>query len=154
MSVNNLGDIPSGSIYGDTISHASVASNGAGASVGGAGAVGKWRAPADCKIVSVFWEAEGADSDAANTASYRQLTLVDGGADASGTAVVASLNLTASLASDTQRAFTLATNATYPDGVPLDAGDTVYASHATVGGNHSTGTVLVAGSFRFYYMPV
>lgn len=153
MAIFNIGDIPDGSLYGDSISHASVASNGASATYGGAGAVGKWRAPQDCKVVAVYWEAEGADSDANNTASYRTLSLIDGGADATGTASLASLALTATLASDTQRAFTLASSATqaYPS---IDAGDTVYASQVTVGGAHATGTVLVAGSFRFYYMPI
>ena len=154
LSVNNLGDIPSGAIYGGTISHASVASNGANATFGGAGAVAKWRAPVDCKIVAAFWEAEGADTATNDTASFRTLSLIDGGADATGTDVIATLNLTATLGSNEQRPMTLATNGTYPDGVPLDAGDCVYASHITVGAARAADTLLAAGSFRFHYMPV
>lgn len=144
----NAGDIPDGAFGAEIISHASVASNGANATYGGAGVAAKWRAPQDCRILSVWWEPHGADSDANNTASYRNLLLYDGGADATGTASLASLSLTATLASDTQRAFTMAGTAT------VDQGDVVYASQLTVGGAHATGTVLVAGQYRFAYKPI
>jgi len=153
LCVTDLGDIPSGAIFGGTISHASVASNGANATYGGAGAVGKFRAPVPIKIVNSYWEAEGADSDAANTASYRRLEIIDGGADATGTAIVASLGVTASLASDTQRSFSNVSNASFAQ-FTVDAGDVLYVSQLTVGAAHSTGTILVAGSFRFDYMPI
>lgn len=144
----DLGDIPEGTIDGGAISHASVASNGASATYGGAGVAVKWRAPVACKLKAAYWEPNGADSDANNTASYRNLSLIDGGADATGTASLASLSLTATLASDTQRALTLAASPT------LDAGDVVYASQTTVGGAHATGTLLVAGAFHFDYFPI
>ncbi|KKM67650.1 hypothetical protein LCGC14_1468920, partial [marine sediment metagenome] len=145
---------PNGSIYGGNISHASVASNGANATFGGAAAVAKWRAPSVCKIVSAFWEAEGADTATNDTDSFRTLQLIDGGADATGTVVLASLNLTATLASNTQRAMTVITAVNNPNGYNLDAGDTIYASHFTVGAARAADTELKAGTFRFYYMPI
>lgn len=148
-----LGDIPGGSLHGGVISHASIASDGANATYGGAGFALKWRAPQACTIVGAYWEAHGADSAAANASSYRTLALINGGAAAAGTAILASVNLTASLASNTKRNFTLASNSTIATPV-LAAGDIVYASQNTVGGAHSAGTVLVAGNFSFDYRPV
>jgi hypothetical protein len=144
----DIGDIPGGAVAQVVISHASAASDGAGAALQGAGGAAKWRAPQACRIVGAWWEPHGADSDAANTLSYRNLTLVDGGAAAAGIATLASLALTASLGSNVQRALSLVASPT------VDAGDVVYASHLTVGGNHSAGTVLVAGQFRFNYRPI
>lgn len=148
-----LGDIPGGSLAGGVISHASVASDGANATYGGAGFASKWRAPQDCTIVAAYWEPHGADSAAANASSYRALKLINGGADATGTTVLASINLTASLASNTQRAFTVVSNASSLT-PSIAAGAVVYASQNTVGGAHSAGTVLVAGQFRFNYRPI
>lgn len=148
-----LGDIPGGSLHGGVISHASVASDGANATYGGAGVALKWRAPQDCTIVGAYWEAHGADSAAANASSYRTLSLINGGADATGTTVLGSVALTASLASNTTRGLTLVSNSTYATPT-LAAGAVVYASQATVGGAHSAGTVLVAGQFGFFYRPI
>ncbi len=153
MAIMELGDIPSGSLAGAVISHASVASDGANATYGGAAVATKWRAPQACTIVGAYWEPHGANSAAANASSYRDLKLINGGADATGTTVLASLSLTASLASNTQRAFTLVSNSSLSTPV-LAAGDVVYASQNTVGGAHSAGTVLVAGQFRFNYRPI
>lgn len=143
-----LGDIPAGSLRGGFVSHASVASDGANATYGGAGGVGKWRAPQACTIVRAYWEPTGADSAAANASSYRRLSIINGGTNATGTTVLASVNLTASAASNTERAFTLVTTPT------LSQGECIYASQATVGGAHSAGTVLVAGVFHFDYRPI
>jgi len=143
-----FGDIPSGSLYGGTISHASVASNGASATYGGAGAAAKWRAPQEAKLVAAFWEPHGGDSGPSSAASYRTLSLINGGQAAGGTTVLASLALSATLASNNQRALTLASNPT------LAAGDVIMASQATVGGDHATHTVLVAGTFHFHYKPI
>jgi|SRR3972149_416492 len=143
-----IGDIPGGSLQGGVVSHASLASDGAAATYGGAAIANKWRAPQACTIVGAYWEPHGADNDAANASSYRRLTVINGGAAAAGTTVLASLNLTASLASNTQRAMTLATNPT------LSAGECIYASQTTIGGNHSAGTVTRAGTFRWDYRPI
>jgi hypothetical protein len=147
MGSTFLGDIPSGAMAGDVISHASVASNGAGAAVRAIG-VGNWRAPQNVTIVDAYWEPTGADSAAANTASYRRLTIIDAGSAGAGTTVLGTLNLTASVASNTLRAITMvATNS-------VSKGNVVAFSHATVGGAHSDGTVLVAGQVHFTYRPI
>ena len=126
----HLGDIVSGEIHGGGISHASVASNGAAATYGGAGTALKWRAPANCKIVGAAWTPDGADNATTITASYRLLTLVNGGQAAAGTTVLASMNLTASLASNASRNLTLASVAT------LSKGDIIYASQSKIGRAH------------------
>lgn len=147
MGSTALGDIPSGAIMGQTISHASVASNGAGAALLAIGA-GNWRAPQNITIVSAEWEPTGADSAVTNTSSYRQLSLVNAGNTGTGTTVLASVALTATTASNSTRALTLASTPT------VSQGQVVAASHATVGGNETNGTVLVAGQFRFTYRPI
>lgn len=145
--VLDFGDIPSGSLHLGSATHASVASNGAAATYGNAGA-NKLRAPCACEIVGAYWEAIGADNDATNTASYRQLSVVNGGQAAAGTTVLASLAMTASLASNTPRAMTLASNPTAAQN------DIIFLSQATVGGDHSNGTVLRAGQVHVQYRPI
>lgn len=147
MGSTALGDIPSGAIQGDVISHASVASNGANAALRNIGAL-NWRAPQALTIVSAYWEPTGADSAVTNTASYRRLSLINAGAAGLGTTVLASVNLTATTASNTLRALT---NVTTPT---VAAGEVVAASHATVGGAETNGTVLVAGNFHFNWRPI
>jgi hypothetical protein len=147
MGSTKLGDIPSGAIAGQTISHASVASNGANAAILAIG-VGNWRAPQNVTIVSAHWEPTGADSAVTNTTSYRTLTLINGGSAGTGTAVLASVALTATTASNTLRALTLASVPTVAEG------SVVAFSHATVGGAETNGTVLVAGQARFSYRPI
>lgn len=147
MGTTFLGDAQSGSLHGGIISHASVASNGAGAVIANIG-VNNWRAPQACTIVEAWWEPTGADSAVTNTTSYRLLTLVNAGSAGTGTTVLASLNNTTSQASNTLKTMTVASAAT------LAQGAVVAASHATVGGNETNGTVLVAGQFRFTYRPI
>lgn len=147
MGSTFLGDIPSGALAGDTISHASVASNGANAAIRNIG-VANWRAPQNVTIVNAYWEPTGADSAVTHTASYRRLSLVNGSTDGLGTAVLASVNLTATTASNTLRSLSLVTTPT------VSAGHVVYFSHATVGGAETNGTVLVAGQARFTYRPI
>lgn len=145
--VQDYGDIPSGSLYLGAISHASVASNGAAATYGGV-ATNMLRVPCACRITGVQWSAVGADQDATQTASYRLLTLINGGAGGAGTTVLASLNLTASLASNNAREMTVGSAAT------LSRGETIYLSQGTVGGDHSNGTVLRAGNAIISYRPI
>lgn len=140
------GDIPGG-IPGSTpeLVIASVASNGAAATARIA-----FRAPQALKIVNAWWQpntvAQATTTSA--TASYRRLTLLNGGQGQAGTAVLGSLNLTVSLQSLATRAFTLASNPT------IAAGDTLILSHATVGGDDAEGTVLRAGTLFVGYRPI
>lgn len=123
------------------ITHASVASNGANAIVGSIGA-GCFRAPGPLRLQSAWWEPNGADSAASNTASYRNINVLNAGQTGTGATVLASLALTASLASNNTRGLTLGARPV------LNAGDIVAFQHATVGGAHSDGTVLVAGQLH------
>jgi len=147
MGSTFLGDIASGALRGDVISYASVASNGAGAAIRAIG-VGNWRAPQNITIVDAWMEHTGADGGAQNSASYRRLTLIDAGSAGAGTTVLGTLNLTSSQASNTTRAFTMV------DRNSVSKGNIVAFSHATVGGAHSDGTVLVAGQIHYTYRPI
>lgn len=147
MGTTFLGDIPSGALAGPNITHASAATDAASATFAAIGA-NVWRAPQDITIVSAWHEPTGADQDAANAASYRTYSLVDGSTDGLGTRVLASANLTASQASNTTRALT---NIAAPT---VARGQVVYARYgATIGGTHA-GTVVRAGMFSFSWRPI
>lgn len=147
MGSTYLGDIPSGALAGANLTHASAATDAASAAVGNIGAQ-NWRAPQNIVIVSAWHEPTGADQPAADAASYRRFDLLCGSTDGLGTRVLASANLTASQASNTTRALTMASNPT------VSRGQTVYGKYgATVGGTHA-GTVIRAGQFSFSYRPI
>lgn len=151
----DFGDIVGGALQGGVISHASLASDGAAATYGGAGAATQWRAPCNLTITGAWWVPTGADQSASQSASYRQLSLIAGGSAAAGTTVIASLAMSASLASNASRDMTLVGNATASISTPtISKGDVIYASQATAGGDHSNGTVLRAGHFGFSYRPI
>ena len=140
-----FGDIPGGApSVTPELTIASVASNGAAASARVA-----FRAPQAIRITHAWWQPDTvAQATASATASYRRLSLINGGQGLAGTTVLGSLNLTASLQSLATRAFTLASTPT------LAAGDTLIFSHATVGGDQSEGTVLRAGTLFVGYRPI
>lgn len=147
MGTTALGDIPSGALHGPNLTHASAATDAAAASVGNIGTQ-IWRAPQDITIVSAWHEPTGADQPAADAASYRQFSLLCGSTDGTGTRVLASANLTASQASNTTRALTMAASPT------VARGQNVYGAYgATVGGTHA-GTVVRAGHYSFSYRPI
>src|SRR5258708_2722349 len=125
-----------GAIGGANVSFASVASNGAGATLGNIGQ-GIFRAPQALTLVAAWYEPTGADSGVTNTSSYRDLPLINGGADGTGTTVLATLHNNTSQGSNTTKAMTLAATPTVP------AGSVIAAKHATVGGAETNGTVLV-----------
>lgn len=137
-----------GAIAATNLTHASVASNGAGAVIGNLGAQ-NFRAPQDLTIVSAWWEPTGADSSCSQAASYRRLTLINAGSNgATGNTALGSLNNNTSQASNTTKGFTLGANPT------VAAGNVIAVSHATVGGADANGTVLVAGQVGFTYRPL
>jgi len=144
--VTAYGDIPGGSpMVMPEIVIASVASDGAAAT-----ARVPFRAPQAIRITGAWWQpntvAQATTTSA--TASYRRLSLLNGGQGQAGTALLGSLNLTVSLQSLATRAFTLASWPT------LAAGDTIVLSHATVGGLDAEGTVLRAGTLFLSYRPI
>ncbi len=139
------GDIPGGSpSIVPELTVASVASNGAGASARLA-----FRAPQAVRITHAWWQPDTvAQATASASASYRRLSLINGGQGLAGTTVLGSLNLSTSLQSLATRAFTLASTPT------LAAGDTLIFSHASVGGDNAEGTVLRAGTLFVGYRPI
>ena len=124
---------------------AAIASNGANAILSDPVFV----APANCQIVSA-WAVNISASDvttgtATSSASYRRVNLITNTAGTgSGTNIVASLNATASLASNATRAFT-----TVASTVP--AGAIVMASHLTVGAATADGTDAAARIYEIAY---
>ena len=148
MGSTAYGDLTSGAVGTIVISHASVASDGAAAKVLEIGALVN-RAPQNMRLVSAWWEPTGADSSAASAVSYRTLNIVNGGADGTGTTVIASVNLTASQASNTQKALTLVATPS------LSTGEVIFASYsATAGAADATHTKLFAGNFRVAWRPI
>lgn len=126
-------------------STAAVASNGADAILPDI----RWTAPADLVIKSAYRTNISASDVTVGTsvssASYRRLTLVTNTAGTgSGTNIVASLNATASAASNASRSFT-----TVASTVP--AGAIVLASHLTVGAATADGTDMAAGFIQISY---
>jgi hypothetical protein len=145
MSIS-FGDIPNGApSQTPELVIASVASNGAAATARVA-----FRAPQALRIVGAWWQPNTVSqaTTTSATASYRRLSLLNGGQAGAGTVALGSLNLTVSLTSMTTRAFTLAATPT------MAAGDTLILSHSTVGGDDAEGTVLRAGTLFVNYRPI
>lgn len=132
---------------GVNLSHASAATNAAAASVGNIGTQ-VWRAPQNGQLVAAWWEPTGADQPAADAASFRTQSIRCGGADGTGTRVLASGTTLVSQASNTTRGLTLDANPVF------NRGEVVYGAYsATSGGTHA-GTVVVAGQFNFTWRPL
>ena len=144
MASTALGDIPGARFHVPVVvTHASVASGGANARLGQIGPFAH-----DIRVRNAWWTPTGADNGGTNTASYRRLSLYNGGSAGTATATanrVASLNLTASKASLAPAAMTVDTTVTVASGAIL------YASQETVGGASATNTQLEAGQFALAY---
>ena len=143
MASTALGDIPGARFHAPVVgTHASVASNGAAARLGQIGPFAH-----NIRMRNIWHSPTGADQGA-NTASYRRLSVYNGGTAGTVTATasrIASLNYSASLASLGARALTVDTTVT------LASGEIAYFSQETVGGDDATGTVLRAGQFSVAY---
>lgn len=127
---------------------AAVASNGADAILGDL----KFVAPYALQIVSAWAENQVASDvtvgTATSSASYRRVTLITNTAGTgSGTDIVASLNATASLASNATRAFTVVTST-------VPAGAIVMASQLTVGAQTADGTDSAVRTYQIAYIAV
>lgn len=143
MANTQLGDIPGARFHAPAVvTHASAASSGANAYLGQFGPFQH-----NVRVRNVAWAATSADQGA-NTASYRRLSLYNGGTAGTVTATasrIGSLNLSASQASRGTSAFTIDTTVTVASGAIL------YFSQETVGGLDATGTVLQAGTLAVAY---
>jgi hypothetical protein len=144
-----MGKVPQGDIPGnrDHIplvgTHAAVASGGANSRQLQFGPLAF-----DVRMRNVWWSPTSADQAATQTATYRRLSVYNGGASGTGTATasrMASLNLTASLASLGAREFTVDTTVT------LASGQIAYFSQETVGGTDANGSVLAGGQYSLAY---
>lgn len=143
MASTRLGDIPGARFHAPAVvTNASAASGGANARIGQFGPFQH-----NVRVRNVDWAPTSADQGA-NTASYRRLSLYNGGTAGTVTATasrIGSLNLSASKASLAPVAFTVDTTVTVASGAVL------YFSQETVGGAEATGTVLQAGTFAVAY---
>jgi hypothetical protein len=151
MATTFLGDIPSGSLRSHYVSHASIASNGASSAFGVGTDQLRWRAPQACIILGAQWEAVGASQAATVSDSYRRFTVYNASTDGTGTAVLGSLNLSATLASNGTRAFTMQTATSL---LTVPSGALIAVSQTTVGGNDNGGTIVVAGGIHINYRPI
>lgn len=131
-------DIP-GNIQKVSLALAAVASNG------GAARYPMLVAPQPIRIKGFMYNPYGADQDI-NSASYRRLSIVDAGPAGTGTVIIASQNLTASIASMGTGSGAIATA-----NQDMDTGDILVFSQVTVGGNHATGTVIPASRVEVVY---
>lgn len=144
-----MGKVPQGDIPGNrhhiplVFTHASVASGGANARLGQVGPFAF-----DIRMRNVWWSPTGADHAATQSASYRRLSVYNGGTAGTATATasrMASLNNSASQASLGAVAFTT------DSAVTLSSGQIAFFSQETVGAADANGTVLVAGQFALAY---
>lgn len=129
----------------EVIPHVSYASNSAD------GRTAQFIPPRDGRVKSVFWAplntAQATKGTATTSASYRRLELYNGGTVGTITTSanrIASLNITASIASSGFRAFQSVDTT-----VTFTASSLLYFSHTTVGAATADGTELQAGSFIF-----
>jgi|SRR5688572_11357208 len=144
-----MGKVPQGDIPGNRhhvpllATHASVASGGANARLSQFGPFAF-----DIRMRNVWWSPTGADHAATQSASYRRLSVYNGGSAGTVTASasrMASLNNSASQASLGAVPFVVDTTVT------LGSGQIGYFSQETVGAADANGTVLVAGQFSLAY---
>lgn len=126
-----------GNRYLMTLGNASVASNGAAALVGY-----MFRAPSNITLLGAYWTPTGADQTGHAT-SYRRLSIINASTDGSGTVVLASLNITASKASNTPVALT--------GSATVGSTNIIGFSQTTVGGAKDTETILQAGLAQIEY---
>lgn len=139
MASTPKGDIPGAREHVHAVANASVASNGANARVAAIGPFAH-----NIRVQNFWWTPLGTDQ-AGDTASYRRLTLVNGGAAGTDTVVLASLNLTASHASLGPVAGAPVTAQTVASGTVL------YLSQTSIGTASDAETVLVAGQAALAY---
>ena len=148
MASNFQGDVP-GNRYFASAEVGSAASNAANARLTEPGVIGPF--PWDIRLRTMQYiptQGNAALSTATSSATYRRLSVYNGGTIGTVTATasrIASLNMTVSLASFSSRAMTVST------AVSLASGEMMYASHETVGGQHANGTILLGGNLAIGY---
>ncbi len=147
-----IGDIPEGTWVAGNLTHAALASGGGSAVYGVGNVVQQIRAPQDMFVIGADYEPYGADEVALVTDSYRRYKIINGGTAGAGTDVLGSLNLSATLASNATRAFSMQTGGTSAQTV--SEGEIIYANQVTIGGDHSVGTVNKAARVWVHWRPI
>lgn len=144
MASTPLGDIPGARFHEPlAATNAAVASNGANARIGQIGPFAH-----NVRVRNAWWTPISADQAATQSATYRRLTLYNGGTAGTATATgsrLASANMSASAASLGPVSMTVDTTLT------VSSGSIIYFSQETVGGTDANGTVLSAGQFAVAY---
>lgn len=141
MAKYRQGDTPGARFGGsDHISNAAVASGGANSILGMAGPMG-----VDRRVRDAYWTPTASSQSATQSATYRQLLLINGGTGGAGTTAIGTLNLSATKGQWAPAGFTLDTTHT------ITSGGVVLLSQGTVGGTDANGTVLVAGQVDLDY---
>jgi len=146
MAKNRLGDIPGARFHVGPIANNSVASNGGNARIGQVGPFSF-----DVRVKSVVWTPIGSAhtvSTATSTATYRRMSVYNGGTAGTASASsnrLASLDLTDSVPQYGAAAFEV------NDDHVVKAGEIVYFSQETVGGTDANATVLPAGQLQVEY---
>jgi len=105
-------------------------------------------APNDLSIQRVWyqpWADQATQGTATTSATYRRFQLCNGGTAGTSTTVIASVNITASIASRGSKAFSTTASNT------ASAGEILFFSALTVGGNNDDGTILQSGVLQVEY---
>jgi hypothetical protein len=122
---------------------AAVASGGANARLG---QIGPFSFPV--RLREAWYCPTGADQSATQSATYRRIDVINGGAAGTVTASanrMGTLGLTATQASLGAASFAVDSTVTVP------SGNVIYASQSTVGGTDANGTVLAAGQLALAF---
>jgi len=133
-----------GNAFQANFTNAGVASNAANAVVASAAFV----APNDIKVKQAWyipWANACTKGTATTSATYKRVTLVNGGTSGTGTTLIASCNITASIASRGSKAFATTASNT------ASGGEMLYFSALTVGGTSDDGTELKTGILQIEY---
>jgi len=145
MASTPLGDIAGARFIEQTETFAAVASGGANARL--VGPLGPF--PHNIRARALYYVPTTADQAATQTASYRRLSLYNGGTAGTATSTasrMASHNLIASQASLGALAW-----GTVDTTVTAASGSVLYFSQETVGAAEANGTVLAGGKFSLHY---
>ena len=142
MGKSHLADIPDNS-FQKVFTCASVASDADGI-VGSQAFV----APGNLKIKRAWyipWTDQATIGTATTSATYRRINLLNGSTGGVGTVIMASCDITASVASKASKAFSTTANNT------AAASEILYFSALTVGGDDNDGSILRAGVLQVEY---
>jgi len=130
--------------YHAIFTNASVASNSANAVVASAGFI----CPDNLQVNRVWyqpWTDASVVGTATTSATYKRINLYNGATSGTGTTIMASCNITASIASRGSKAFATTASNT------ASGGEILYFSALTVGGTNDDGTILRAGVLQIEY---